>query len=136
MPQRDPEATHAAFAAGKRLRNRKASDVAGVRADIAQVHGKPLDDWTLEELASGRPTNFRVVSIPLWMAAVIGPGLSKRISNTARLQMSQYLPDPVRVLHDLATSTAVDEDGRPVLSDKVKLEAAKFIYQHNLGKPR
>jgi hypothetical protein len=34
------------------------TDTAGVRADIAIVYGKPLDEWTPEELARVRPAGF------------------------------------------------------------------------------
>lgn len=135
MPQRDDDA-RARQAARARLRNRKASDVAGIRADLAIVYRKPLDDWSLEELARGRPTSFAMQPIPPYLAAVIGPELSRRIKNSARLQMSQHLPDAVRVLHELMNSTATDAEGRPLVDAKVTADIAKFLVEHNLGNPR
>jgi hypothetical protein len=42
----------------------------------------------------------------------------------------------IETIKKIMESTETDEDGRPLISANVKLDAAKFLIDHTLGKPK
>jgi hypothetical protein len=100
---------------------------------------KPIDDWDLEELAHGRPRDkgglFRGRK-PGWITAAVQIEARKRLSERALSGVLGEIDHAIKVVHDLMTSTEMDEWGQPIVSAKVRLDAARFVIEQTLGKAK
>lgn len=100
---------------------------------------KDIDEWDMEELAMGRPRHpqhgFRGAK-PRWITAEIHEKAMERFKATVKGQMSSMNSSALEVIHMILESDAEDRRGRPHIPASVKLEAAKFLLEHTVGKPK
>lgn len=99
---------------------------------------KPVAEWDLEELARGRPKNERGTfegASPKWVSRQITEEAMERFKVLIREEMNSHtivgLNTLVRVLDD----ERVDNKGKPFVSANVKVDIAKFLLEHVVGKP-
>lgn len=99
---------------------------------------KPVAEWDLEELARGRPKNERGTfegAAPKWVSRQVTEEAMERFKVLIREEMNSHtiigLNTLVRVLDD----ERVDNKGKPFVSANVKVDIAKFLLEHVVGKP-
>lgn len=100
---------------------------------------KPIGEWDLEELAMGRPRAIDGTfkgAVPRWITPVVVAEAKRRLKSGLINQMSVYATDALAVVYKIMMSTDKDEDGRPLVSTRERMDAAKFIIEHTIGKPR
>lgn len=117
-----------------RARIRKSG--AKLERDVAMLY-KPIDQWDMEELARGRPRNSRgdfTGPSPKWLTPVIIKEAKDRLRVLTRDEIAVFSGDAVRTMHKLMTSEEVDEDGKPIVSASVKLNAAQYLLDQTIGK--
>lgn len=126
----------------RRLRRAKSSHNAvdgRVGRDIEMLYQKPIDEWDIEELARGRPRakdgSFRGVT-PTWVTAAVAQEARKRLHSEAFSKMVAHADTAIRIVADLMISEEVDDKGKPIVDARTKLDAAKFVIEHILGKPK
>lgn len=121
----------------RRLRH-SSKNVGRDAAMLANVR-KPIDEWDLEELARGRPRakdgTFKGPA-PTWITPVVIAEAKRRLKSGIISQMAVYATDALAVVYKIMMSTEKDSDGRPLVSTRERMDAAKFIIEHTIGKPR
>lgn len=100
--------------------------------------GKPIDQWDLEELARGRTRDggggFRGKP-PQYMPRAVHERISERFKMLVRDQMNISSVQALGVIQNLLGNEAVDEKGKPLVPASTKLDAAKWLVEHVIGKP-
>lgn len=110
----------------KRMRNRTGP----LAEDIEMLANaiKPVEEWDLEELARGRPRDkdghFRGRA-PIWITPALRSEAARRLKVEAMSYLSGHVEDAIKVLADLMLNA---ED------DKIRVDCAKFIIEHVVGK--
>lgn len=99
---------------------------------------KPVEEWDEEELARGRPRaadgTFRGKS-PSWITRQQYEDAMSRFKGIVEARMREETVTALGVIHGLLADDDIDEKGRPLVSASTKLEAAKFLIEHAVGKP-
>lgn len=101
--------------------------------------GKPIDEWDLEELARGRTRDsgggFRGKP-PAYMPRAVHERIAERFKALVRDQMNQNATVALGVVGNLITNDLTDDKGKPIVPANVKLDAAKWLIEHVIGKPK
>lgn len=103
------------------------------------VIGKRIEDWTLEELARGRPYvdgKPMLGPTPKWMSPQVQMEVKRRLLDEIYGMLGEHLHLSVKVMADLLKSEELDDKGRPIVDPKTKFAAASFIIEHFTGKPK
>jgi hypothetical protein len=118
-----------------RARMRKSSK--NLTRDVEMLY-KPVDEWDMEELARGRPRNRSGTFTgprPTWISPLIIKEAQERLRVLTKQELSVFAGDAVRVIRELMLDDSIDDRGKPVVSDKVRMDAAKYVLDHTIGKP-
>ena len=115
----------------KRLR-RRADDLEEEYALLQKVtlaKYKPIEEWTIEELANGKPRNENGGfdgAKPKWLTPAIRAEVQRRMREET---LSQFAPQAAHAVRVLADFLRDDENPR------LKFDAAKLILEYVIGKP-
>ncbi len=100
---------------------------------------KPLEEWTLEELARGKPRNpdgtWRTGNLK-WITPAITREAKRRLLTEGFAELASHMGHAIKVLTDLMMCEELDDNGKPIVDNRTRMDAAKFIIEHVLGKPR
>lgn len=106
--------------------------------DFDAWSGKPIDEWDLEELSRGRPRDagggFRGMP-PKYMPRAVHERIAERFKMLVRDQLNQRSVVALGVIGNLLSNDEVDDKGKPVVPPATKLDAAKWLVEHVVGKP-
>lgn len=126
----------------ERARLRRSVQKAAERGGGAVMVGafsKPLDEWDVEELAVGatrRADGSLPRRRPDYIPRVVHEEAISRFREVAASDMRAIVPAAIQTVQNMIENEDVDEKGRMVIPPSVKLEAAKWVVEHLLGKPR
>lgn len=99
---------------------------------------KPVEEWDEEELARGRPRasdgTFRGQS-PSWITRQLHEEAMARFKGIVEGKMRERTVDAMKTVHWILSNEDVDEKGKPIIPASTKLDAAKFLIEHAVGKP-
>lgn len=99
---------------------------------------KPIEEWDEDELARGRPRaadgTFRGAT-PNWISRQMHEQAMARFKGIVEGRMREETVTALTVVRDILTNEDVDEKGRPAVAAGTKLDAAKFLLEHVVGKP-
>lgn len=99
---------------------------------------KPVDQWDEEELARGRPRasdgTFRGAS-PKWITREMHETAMGRFKQIVEGKMREETVTALGVVHSILANSDTDEKGKPLVNASTKLDAAKFLVEHVVGKP-
>lgn len=120
-----------------RRRNAKFND------DIDQllkVQGyKPVSEWSLEELSRGKPKNPETgrwsTATPSWITPRVAEEVKKRFREETLHGLTKHTTKALKMLGELLDNEDVDHNGKPIVSARDKIDVAKFIVEHTIGKP-
>ncbi|OLF04705.1 hypothetical protein BLA60_39480 [Actinophytocola xinjiangensis] len=119
-----------------RSRLRRASRA--VDRDLNIVYDKPVSEWDFDELQRGRPRGpdgkFRTGPRPKWITDAVMAEARKRLKTLARDRLGMYAGAAIDFLKDLMEDDRVDENGRPITPNSVKLQAATYLLDQIVGK--
>jgi hypothetical protein len=100
--------------------------------------GKPIEEWDLEELARGRTRDggggFRGKP-PQYMPRAVHERIAERFKMLVRDQMNLASTQALGVIANLLANEEYDDKGKPLVAPSVKLDAAKWLVEHVIGKP-
>lgn len=99
---------------------------------------KPVEDWDLEELARGRPRNAQGTFAgrpPSYISREIHEKAMDRFKEMVRTDMRSHTVIAMNVLKDILEDDDIDEKGKPTTPASVKVDVAKFLIEHLVGKP-
>jgi hypothetical protein len=101
----------------------------GYEALVAAGELKPMSEWSLEELARGRPRN-RIGGftgrIPVWMTQAVQEEIARRYKQAAISELSKHFPKALKVLVGL-----LDEE-----DPGIRLKACQLLIEYTVGKPK
>ncbi len=121
-----------------RIRRRTAKFDADVDMLLNTQGYKPVSEWTMEELARGKPrdpeTGRWKTGIPTWITPRIQAEVKKRFREETLHGLTRYTTAALKVLGDLLLSEETDHTGKPLVSAKDRIDIAKFIVEHTIGK--
>lgn len=106
--------------------------------EMDYLYNKPIDDWDLDELAHGRPKNEKghfKGPAPKWVNAVVHEEAMTRYTAAVKTSMKSTTVDALEVLKMIINDENVDDKGKPWVPASTKLDAAKFLLEHVVGKP-
>lgn len=122
-----------------RMRRRMNRSEAMTAQEAEYYYQKPIDEWDLDELAHGRPRDkaggFRGPK-PKWISAAIHEEAMERYTAAVKAEMNETTVDALKTLTHLLNNVETDEKGKPMVPPSVKLDAAKFLIEHVIGKPK
>lgn len=107
--------------------------------ELEYLYRKPVSEWDLEELAKGRPRNAKGTfsgPAPKWINAAVHEEAMERYTAAVKSEMNATTVDALGVLKHLINNDEVDEKGKPIVPASTKLDAAKFLLEHVVGKPK
>jgi hypothetical protein len=99
---------------------------------------KPMSEWDAEELARGRPRDkggaFRGPA-PGFLSRQVHEEAIKRFTDLVQSDMRAIIPTAIETVRYILEDDAVDKRGRPLVPMSTKLDAAKWVVEHLVGKP-
>ena len=99
---------------------------------------KPLDQWDAEELAAGRPKGKDGKFYgpkPTWVTREMHEEAVKRFHTVVKTEMNMVTVPMIKVLQNIVEDDTADARGRPIVPASVKVDIAKFLLEHTVGKP-
>ena len=99
---------------------------------------KPLDEWDHEELARGRPRDKSggwSGSPPKYVTRAFHEQILRKFQVVVREEMNTHTIEALEVMRKVLTDESTDMKGKPLVSAGTKLEAAKYLLDHVVGKP-
>ena len=106
--------------------------------EMEYLYRKPIDEWDLDELAQGRPKNakghFRGPA-PKWVSSVVHEEAMTKYTLAVKSSMRATTVDALDILRQIINDDNVDDKGKPFVNASTKLDAAKFLIEHVVGKP-
>jgi len=99
---------------------------------------KPLEEWDMEELARGRPRNAGGTFSgrpPEFVTRELHERAMERFKMLVRDEMSAQSMNAIATIQMILDSEEVDAKGKPIVSAAAKMDAAKFLLEHVVGKP-
>jgi hypothetical protein len=147
MVDRKPRGTRKAGTLSRKpsqIRNRLRRETDKFEEDLAmlaeETDYKPVSEWTLEELADGKPRNpdgtKRVGKRPRWITPKIHAEIRRRLLEDGFSRLAENLVPAIRTLADMLNDETYDMEGKPIVDAKTKVDIAKFIIEQVLGKAR
>lgn len=106
--------------------------------ELEHLYHKPVEEWDLQELAHGRPRNKAghfSGPAPQWVDRVVFEQAMEKYLAAVKTQMKATTVDALDVIRELIQNDDIDEKGRPFVPASTKLDAAKFLIEHVIGKP-
>lgn len=118
-----------------RARARRASKM--LEEDLNELY-KPLEEWDHEELARGRPRakdgTFKGPT-PKYISRELHEETIRRFNKVVKEEMNVHTIEALSVLQSILIDEETDDNGKPRVAAGTKLDAAKFLLEHIVGKP-
>jgi hypothetical protein len=103
------------------------------------IFTKPIDEWDLEELSRGRPRatdgTFRGPK-PRWITREVHEQSMDLFKAALKTEMNYTTVTAMDVLRATIQNEEVDDKGKPLVPASTKVDAAKFLIEHVVGKPK
>lgn len=100
---------------------------------------KPIEEWDLDELARGRPRNsngdFRGRT-PGWITREVHEKAMEKFTLAIKTEMGTLTPTALKTLEWVLDNDQLDDKGKPVIPASAKNQAAMFLIEHLVGKPK
>jgi hypothetical protein len=99
---------------------------------------KPLDEWDAEELARGRPRNSQgnfSGRPPQYVTRELHERAMEKFKTLIRSDMNAQSITALKTIQMVLESEEVDDKGKPIVPAASKMDAAKFLLEHIVGKP-
>ncbi len=106
---------------------------------LIEDHGwKPIEEWSLTELAKGRPADKNGKfsgSPPKWVTPEVLAQVRKRHKQMISDGVQEMAEDAITLMHRLMHDDDVDDNGKPITPAATKFAAAKYILDQTIGAP-
>jgi hypothetical protein len=119
-----------------RLRARRKVARTDISAEIELLY-KPIEEWTDEEISRGRPMDkdgcFRGAR-PKWLTPTIMAERQRRLRQLTMDDLATFAGDALRTIHSVMMDDRRDDEGKPIVSAGVRVDAAKYLMDQFIGK--
>lgn len=100
---------------------------------------KPIEEWDLEELARGRPRDadgaFKGRK-PGWITREVHERAMEQFQLAIKTEMSTQSITALDTLRYVLENDDTDDRGKPIIPASAKNQAAMFLLEHVVGKPK
>lgn len=123
----------------KSIRRRARRKVAIANEEMKILYGKGIEDWDMEELARGRcrdKNGFFSGPSPMFISRQLHEESLKRFETIVKSEMNAHTVAALTLIGQIIDSDETDHKGKPTVSATTKLDAAKFLIEHVIGKPK
>jgi hypothetical protein len=123
----------------KQLRERARRSKEKAASPDFEILYRPVSEWDAAELARGRPKDQNgkfTGRAPKWITRELHEEAMTRFRATIRDGMNDNTNIAISTIKEIMESDEVDKKGRPLVPASTKLDAAKFLIDHTLGKPK
>ncbi len=124
----------------KRARRKMARGESLSEDELEVLCSKPVGEWSMEELAKGYPRLPNGHWPPRPPGQYVQIAMREKIDRQFKLMvkgsMNVTTVDALKVLSDVLHNEDTDNRGKPHVSASTKVDAAKFLVEHLLGKPK
>lgn len=100
---------------------------------------KPIEEWSLKELALGRPLpsdgSMPRGPKPKWVNMEVHEKAMELFVKAIKTSMNSNTIDAMSAINLILNDNNLDNRGKPLVSPSTKLDAAKFLIEHVVGKP-
>ena len=123
----------------KQIRQRARRKMKLAEDELRILYGKPIEEWDLEELARGRARASDGTfsgRMPGFIDRAVHEQIVKRFESMVKGEMNQNAVGALKVIDKILNDDSVDDKGKPCTPAGTKLDAAKFLIEHVLGKPK
>lgn len=107
--------------------------------EMEVLYQKPIEEWDLEELARGRTRSadgsFKGPQ-PKWINRQVHEMAMDRFKAAIKSDMNATTVDAMTAIRGILNNEETDEKGKPVVPASTKIDAAKFLLEHVVGKPK
>lgn len=100
---------------------------------------KPVEEWDLEELARGMPRNKAGQfggRASIYLQPAVVKEVRRRLVHETFGELSGTAQLAIKAIKWVLECDDVDGNGKPVVDARTKLEAAKFVLEQIIGKPK
>lgn len=100
---------------------------------------KPIEEWDLDELAHGRPRNIDgnfSGRKPSWITREVHEKAMEQFQMVVKTEMGTLTPTALGTLEWVLSNEERDERGKPIVPPAAKNQAAFFLIEHVVGKPK
>jgi hypothetical protein len=100
---------------------------------------KPIEDWSLEELAMGKPRNAAgnfCGKKPNWITREVHERAMELFQQQTKSELGALVPSAIAALRYVLYSEEKDEKGRFIVPPAARLQATHLVIEHAIGKPR
>lgn len=123
-----------------RAKARRAGNTKKIRQleKVIEATYKPLDQWDIEELARGRPRDSLgrfSGPVPKYINRQVHEEAISRFKEISIADMRAIVPAAIQLAETLIQDTEMDDKGRWRTPASVRLDAAKWVVEHLIGKP-
>ena len=125
----------------KKRRRRQGGKTTYKEYELAEKYAnrKPISEWDSEELARGRPRNkdgsFSGPK-PAYVTMAIHEEAVEQFTKVIKTEMGVATIHAMEQLNNILKNEETDYRGKPLVSASTKLDAAKFLVEHLVGKPK
>jgi hypothetical protein len=118
---------------------RRAGKVNEINELVDLLPNYDVSTWDYEELARGRPRDKNGGfggKRPKWVTHLVIQEAQRRLKDWTLEEIALQALDAVKAIGNIITNDEVDDDGKPIVSSSVRLQAAQFIVEHMVGKAK
>lgn len=124
----------------KQIRQRARRKMKLAEDELALLYeDRPISEWDMEELARGRPRakdgTFKGRT-PKFLDRAIHEQIVRRFEEIVREEMNGHTVEALKVIGEILADDETDDKGRPRVAAGTKLQAAQFLIEHVVGKPK
>lgn len=123
----------------QRKRRKGDTSLTTTEAEVLYADKKPIELWDTEELARGRPRNKNGTFSgpkPKWVSMDMHEEAVDRFARVIKTDMGVATIEAMEQLNNILKNEETDYRGKPLVSASTKLDAAKFLIEHIVGKPK
>jgi hypothetical protein len=123
----------------KSIRRRARRKIAIANEEIKLLYGKGIEDWDMEELARGRcrdKNGYFSGPSPQFVSRALHEESMKRFETVVKSEMNAHTVAALTIIGQILEDDREDHNGKPLVSATTKLDAAKFLVEHVIGKPK
>jgi hypothetical protein len=107
------------------------------QAELESMY-KPIEEWDAEELARGRPRDRKggfSGKAPPYVTRAFHEQIVRRFQVVVKEQMAVHTVEALQVVRKILDDDNVDLKGKPLVPYSTKLDAAKYLIDHVVGRP-
>lgn len=123
----------------RKMSPRKRKTQNAITAQEFEALYKPIEEWDIDELARGCPRTSNgawPARTPGWITREVTEQALERFGEVVKSRMGEQTINALDTVQWVMTNKDVDHRGKPIVPPSTQLQAAQFLLEHVVGKPK